>query len=84
MDAPAAADPTTAADAALAGRLATDLDGSFEELVSGQADRLFSIALRVLGDRGDAEEAAQDALVRACDKWLFAGLSAHGAALHEK
>jgi hypothetical protein len=26
----------------------------------------------------------QDALVRACDKWLFAGLSAHGAALHEK
>jgi len=65
MDAPAAADPTTAADAALAARLATDLDGSFEELVSDQADRLFSIALRVLGDRGDAEEAAQDALVRA-------------------
>jgi RNA polymerase sigma-70 factor (ECF subfamily) len=65
MDAPAAADPTTAADAALAARLATDLDGSLEELVTGQADRLFSIALRVLGDRGDAEEAAQDALVRA-------------------
>ena len=35
MDAPAAADPTTAADAALAARLATDLDGSFEALVSG-------------------------------------------------
>lgn len=52
-------------DAALTARLATDLDGSFEDLAVGQAGRLFSIALRVLGDRSDAEEAAQDALVRA-------------------
>ena len=65
MDAPAATDPIAAADADLTARLATDLDGSFEELVASQVDRLFSIALRVLGDRGDAEEAAQDALVRA-------------------
>jgi RNA polymerase sigma factor (sigma-70 family) len=58
-----AADAT--ADTALAARLADDLDGSFEELVDAHAGRLFSIALRILGDRPDAEEAAQDALVRA-------------------
>ena len=52
-------------DAALAGRLAVDLDGTFEALVDAHAGRLFSIALRVIGDRSDAEEAAQDALVRA-------------------
>ena len=52
-------------DAALAGRLADDLDGTFEVLVHAHAGRLFSIALRVIGDRSDAEEVAQDALVRA-------------------
>ncbi len=52
-------------DAALAGRLADDLDGTFEALVHAHAGRLFSIALRVIGDRSDAEEVAQDALVRA-------------------
>jgi RNA polymerase sigma-70 factor (ECF subfamily) len=52
-------------DSALAARLAADLDGSFEVLVEEHAGRLFTIALRVLGDRSDAEEAAQDALVRA-------------------
>ena len=52
-------------DAALAARLADDLDGAFEALVGAHADRLFSISLRILGDRSDAEEAAQDALVRA-------------------
>jgi RNA polymerase sigma factor (sigma-70 family) len=52
-------------DSALAGRLAANLDGAFESLVEAHAGRLFTIALRVLGDRSDAEEAAQDALVRA-------------------
>lgn len=52
-------------DTDLTARLAGDLDGSFESLVAGHADRLFSIALRILGSRPDAEEAAQDALVRA-------------------
>jgi len=52
-------------DAALTEHLAADLDGAFEALVRAHVDRLFSIALRVLGDRADAEEAAQDALVRA-------------------
>lgn len=44
---------------------ATDLDGAFEALVVAHQDRLYSIALRMLGDAHDAEEAAQDALVRA-------------------
>jgi RNA polymerase sigma-70 factor (ECF subfamily) len=58
-------DPIRSADVALAGRLAVDLDGSFEALVDAHGGRLFSIALRVIGDRSDAEEVAQDTLVRA-------------------
>jgi len=58
-------DATRSDDAALARRLAVDLDGSFEALVDAHAGRLFSIALRMIGDRSDAEEAAQDAFVRA-------------------
>jgi RNA polymerase sigma-70 factor, ECF subfamily len=45
--------------------VATDLDGSFEELVRVYQDRLFSYALRLTGRREDAEEVAQDAFVRA-------------------
>lgn len=45
--------------------VATNLDRSFEALVVAHQDRLYSIALRMLGDARDAEEAAQDALVRA-------------------
>jgi RNA polymerase sigma-70 factor, ECF subfamily len=52
-------------DDRLAAALADDLDRAFEALVVGHQDRLYTIALRMLGDRGDAEEAAQDALVRA-------------------
>ena len=52
-------------DDALTVGLATDLDGSFEGLVLAHQDRLYSIALRVLGNPADAEEAAQDAFVRA-------------------
>ena len=53
------------ADVALAARLATDLDGSFRALVTAHEDRLYTIALRLLGDHRDAEEVAQDAFVRA-------------------
>jgi RNA polymerase sigma-70 factor (ECF subfamily) len=53
------------ADARLTRDLADDLDGAFDTLVVAHQDRLYTIALRVLGDAGDAEEAAQDALVRA-------------------
>ena len=52
-------------DAALASGLARDLDATFPRLVADHQDRLFTIALRLLGDRRDAEEVAQDALVRA-------------------
>jgi RNA polymerase sigma factor (sigma-70 family) len=52
-------------DTTLAERLARDLDGSFEALVHAHVDRCYAIALRVLGNPHDAEEVAQDALVRA-------------------
>jgi RNA polymerase sigma-70 factor (ECF subfamily) len=52
-------------DTALAERLARDLDATFEILVHAHVDRCHAIALRVLGNPHDAEEVAQDALVRA-------------------
>lgn len=52
-------------DDRLAADLARDLDRSFDALVLAHQDRLYTIALRMLGDPRDAEEAAQDALVRA-------------------
>jgi RNA polymerase sigma-70 factor (ECF subfamily) len=52
-------------DTALATRLARDVDAAFPDLVTAHQDRLYTIALRLLGDRRDAEEVAQDALVRA-------------------
>jgi RNA polymerase sigma-70 factor (ECF subfamily) len=45
--------------------LAADLDASFERLVRGFQDRLFSFAHRLCGNREDAEEVAQDSFVRA-------------------
>jgi RNA polymerase sigma-70 factor (ECF subfamily) len=52
-------------DAALATRLSRDLEAAFPLLVTQHQDRLYTVALRLLGDRRDAEEVAQDALVRA-------------------
>ena len=52
-------------DDRLTADLARDLDGHFERLVLAHQDRLYTIALRMLGEPRDAEEAAQDALVRA-------------------
>jgi RNA polymerase sigma-70 factor (ECF subfamily) len=52
-------------DSQLIDALASDLDASFEALVLAHQDRIYSIALRMLGDPRDAEEAAQDAFVRA-------------------
>ena len=52
-------------DEPLLADLATDLDANFERLVLAHQDRLYTIALRLLGDPRDAEEVAQDALVRA-------------------
>jgi RNA polymerase sigma-70 factor (ECF subfamily) len=52
-------------DTELTERLARDLDAAFETLARAHADRCYSIALRMLGNPHDAEEVAQDALVRA-------------------
>ena len=52
-------------DIALAKRLARDVEAAFPQLCAAHQDRLYTIALRLLGDRRDAEEVAQDALVRA-------------------
>ena len=52
-------------DEQLAARLAVDLDRAYPALVADHANRLYTIALRLLGDPRDAEEVAQDALVRA-------------------
>lgn len=52
-------------DVALTARLATNLDLAFPTLVEAHVARLFTIAERYLGVPLDAEEVAQDALVRA-------------------
>lgn len=52
-------------DAALATSLSRNLEAAFPALVESHRDRLYTIALRLLGDRRDAEEVAQDVLVRA-------------------
>src|SRR5512132_4026156 len=46
-------------------RLARDLDGSFADLVRVHQRLVFGLALRVVGDRADAEEVAQDTFERA-------------------
>lgn len=45
--------------------IAADLDGSFERMVRSYQDRLYSFALRLAGNREEADEIAQDAFVRA-------------------
>jgi RNA polymerase sigma-70 factor, ECF subfamily len=52
-------------DQDLPAALATDLDGSFEQLVLDYQDRLYAFALRLTGSPPDAEEITQDAFVRA-------------------
>lgn len=52
-------------DLTLVTGLAANLDGTFPLLVDAHAGRLFTIANRYLGVSSDAEEVAQDALVRA-------------------
>jgi RNA polymerase sigma-70 factor (ECF subfamily) len=52
-------------DLSLPDRLAGDLDAAFPALIATHQDRLYTIALRLLGNPHDAEEVAQDAFVRA-------------------
>ncbi|MGI9146624.1 MAG: RNA polymerase sigma factor [Chloroflexota bacterium] len=49
----------------LAAQLAEDLDGHFEAFVRTYQDRMYAFALRLSGSRQDAEDAIQDAFVRA-------------------
>lgn len=45
--------------------LARDVDAAFASLVAAHQDRIYTITFRLLGHRADAEDAAQDAFVRA-------------------
>ena len=45
--------------------LATDLDGTFPAFVEAEGSRIYGIALRLSGRPADAEDLAQDTLVRA-------------------
>jgi RNA polymerase sigma factor (sigma-70 family) len=52
-------------DQELAARLAGDVDGAFPEVVEAYGGMVYRLALRTLNSRQDAEEVAQEALVRA-------------------
>lgn len=54
-----------AAEAALAARLAADLDGAFEELVVTHQDRLYAFLLGMTADGGQAEDLAQETFWKA-------------------
>lgn len=54
-----------AGEAALAARLAADLDGAFEELVVTHQDRLYAFLLGMTGDGGQAEDLAQETFWKA-------------------
>lgn len=53
------------ADGHLVARAQAGSLAAFEELVRRHRDRAYRVAYRMLGDRGDAEDATQDALVQA-------------------
>lgn len=56
---------------------------AFERLYHRHAGRVFAVCLRVCGDRGRAEESAQDAFVQAWQRLgQFRGDSAFGTWLH--
>jgi RNA polymerase sigma-70 factor (ECF subfamily) len=56
---------------------------AFERLYRGHVDHVFSVCMRMAGDRGVAEELTQDVFVRAWGKLsLFRGESAFGTWLH--
>jgi RNA polymerase sigma-70 factor (ECF subfamily) len=52
-------------DAYLVSRARAGRLDAFEELVRGHRDRVYRVALRMLGERRDAEDAAQDVLLQA-------------------
>ena len=68
---PASAAPDTAApagaatEASLLARAQAGDVGAFEQLSARYADRLFMLLLRLLGDRAEAEDVAQEVMLRA-------------------
>lgn len=76
----AAGDPSEAADVALA---AAGDSQAFERLYRRHAARVHSLMRRMVGGEGDAEEATQDAFVRAWEKLAsYRGEAAFGTWLH--
>ncbi len=57
--------PDAATEASLLARAQAGDVAAFEELSGRYADRLFMLLLRLLGDRGEAEDAAQEVMLRA-------------------
>jgi len=63
---PAGADPgAPPTEAALLARAQAGDVGAFEQLSAAYADRLFMLLLRLLGDRAEAEDVAQEVMLRA-------------------
>jgi RNA polymerase sigma-70 factor (ECF subfamily) len=52
-------------EASLIARAQAGEVGAFEQLSGAYADRLFMLLLRLLGDRGEAEDVAQEVMLRA-------------------
>jgi RNA polymerase sigma-70 factor, ECF subfamily len=52
-------------EASLVARARAGDVGAFEQLAGAHADRLFAVLLRLLGDRGEAGEVAQEVMLRA-------------------
>jgi RNA polymerase sigma-70 factor (ECF subfamily) len=61
----ATANPAAAHDAELVKRFNTGDDAAFVEIVLRHRGKLFTVALSLLGNHADAEEIAQDTLIRA-------------------
>jgi RNA polymerase sigma-70 factor, ECF subfamily len=56
---------SAATEASLIARAQAGDVAAFEQLSSAYADRLFMLLLRLLGDRGEAEDVAQEVMLRA-------------------
>ena len=61
----AAPDAPAATEASLLARAQAGDIGAFEQLSARYADRLFMLLLRLLGDRAEAEDVAQEVMLRA-------------------
>jgi len=61
----AAPDAPAATEASLLARAQAGDIGAFEQLSGRYADRLFMLLLRLLGDRAEAEDVAQEVMLRA-------------------